>query len=225
MKHLELNAAQIAKFQKLVPVLHIYLEEYAQKELPKGKPRRTGIGNAVESAYCAVLESRYSRCQVDFEHCKTMFQMAHGPDGLPDSGYDIRLSGLTYEYRIDCKWQEYLKYDTVDMGLFYASGNPQFAMSGKATHSAHFYLEYKPVSPVVKKLLRQQNKSIPKEYKLKIVFVDLEEFRQFIVEVNSKYTAGPHTEHKGSWSNDRILNVPVKWLEENECAISYTIEA
>lgn len=224
MKHLELNAAQIAKFQKLIPALHLYLEEYAQKELPKGKPRRTGIGNSIEVIYDAVLRVKFSEKRIEFDHAKIMWQMFNGNDGKVDDGYDHKVTGLTYEYRIDSKWQECLKYDTVDMGLFYASGSPQFAMSGKATHSAHFYLEYKPVSPVAKKLLRQQNRPIPNDYKLKVIFVDLEKFRQSIVEVNGKYVAGPHTEHKGRWSNDRMLNIPVKWLEENGCAMSYTIE-
>lgn len=111
------------------------------------------------------------------------------------------------------------------MGLFYASGNPQFAMSGKATHSAHFYLEYCPTQSAKKAILASCNRSIPNDYILKIVFVDLKKFRHSILEVDDKYTAGPYIEHKGTWSNDRILNVSVKWLEENGCAMSYIIEA
>lgn len=225
MKHLILDARQVKQFQKLLPCLHLYIKEYAQKDLPIGKARRTGIGNAVESVYHAVLRVRYTEAQLEFEDNKTMLQMMHGPDGVPDAGYDIRLKGLTYDYRIDCKWQECLKYGNVDLGLFYASGNTQFALSGKATHSAHFYFEYRPAEPALKALLNKLNRPIPKEYTLRAVFVDLERFRQLIQKVDGQYTAGPHVEHRAAVSNDRMIQVSVKWLEENDCAISYTIEA
>lgn len=43
-----------------------------------------------------------------------MRQMFNGHDGTVDNGYDHMVKGLTYEYRIDSKLQECLKYDTVE---------------------------------------------------------------------------------------------------------------
>lgn len=225
MDHLKLNKVQIEHMRKLMPVFHIYKAGYAEQELKPGQDRNMGIGNAIETLYYGVLAQKYNTELLEFDGNKTFNQMQNGSDGKVDSGYDVGLKGLTYDYKIDCKWQDCLKDGYVDMGLVNSYGYEQFALSGKCTHSAHFYLEYAPASRVFKHLRAKSNKSPLKEYKMSILFVDLAKFRALLKEENGKYVVGPYTEHRGSRSNDRMLKVSADWLVNNGCALKYTIEA
>lgn len=225
MQHLELNKMQLEHGRKLMPVLHLYKVGYADTELKPGRDRRMGIGNAIEHFCYALLSQRYNAGLIQFDLDKTFGQMQNGADGKTDSGYDIRLTGLTYDYKIDCKLQDCLKDGYVDMGLVNSYGYEQFALSGKCTHSAHFYLQYTPASKVAKMLAAKYRGVVPKEYHMSIVFVDLTKFRTLLKEDNGRYVAGPYAEHKASVSNDRLIKVNVEWLVNNGCALSYKLKA
>lgn len=139
---------------------------------------------------------------VKWDREKVERQLYTKTDGISDGGWDVEVEDML----IDIKWDSTLRNNEVCLALFTGYGTPQLLMKDAATNSVQVYVKHNKLSNVQKHLGG-------KEYTLKLMWLDLEKLRADLIEKNGKYSIGEYSEKTVGQRRDRVIYLPVKFLD------------